>query len=54
VWQHLLPPEFTDAMPTNICFGGPDLRTAFITLQATGRLVRCSWPRPGLELAYTR
>ncbi|MGE4242062.1 SMP-30/gluconolactonase/LRE family protein [Ramlibacter sp.] len=37
-----------DAFTTNICFGGPDLRTAFVTLSSTGRLVRTRWPRPGL------
>jgi gluconolactonase len=35
---------------TNICFGGPDLRTAFITLSGTGRIVAVDWPRPGLKL----
>jgi gluconolactonase len=42
-----------DPVTTNICFGGDDLRTAFITCSATGRLVATDWPRPGLELAYT-
>jgi gluconolactonase len=37
---------------TNICFGGPDMRTAFITLSSTGRLVSCQWDTPGLRLAY--
>lgn len=37
---------------TNICFGGPDLRTAYITLSGYGRLVAAEWPRPGLALAY--
>jgi gluconolactonase len=32
-----------DPMPTNICFGGPDLATAFVTLSATGRLVSFDW-----------
>jgi gluconolactonase len=41
-----------DPLTTNICFGGPDLRTAFITLSGTGRLVATEWPRPGLRLAY--
>lgn len=41
-----------DPMATNICFGGPDLRTAYITLSSTGRLVRMAWPRPGLALNY--
>ena len=41
-----------DPMVTNVCFGGPDLRTAFSTLSATGRLVSFPWPRPGLKLNY--
>ncbi|MEQ9642029.1 MAG: SMP-30/gluconolactonase/LRE family protein [Alphaproteobacteria bacterium] len=41
-----------DVITTNICFGGPDLRTAYITLSSTGRLVRMDWPRPGLALHY--
>ncbi|MFI5042421.1 MAG: SMP-30/gluconolactonase/LRE family protein, partial [Acidimicrobiales bacterium] len=47
-----LPPWAADRLVTNICFGGPDLRTAFITLSETGRVVACDWPRPGLELAF--
>jgi gluconolactonase len=41
-----------DPLVTNLCFGGPDLRTAYATLSATGRLVAFEWPRPGLRLAY--
>jgi gluconolactonase len=41
-----------DPMVTNVCFGGDDLRTAYATLSATGRLVRFTWPRPGLRLNY--
>ncbi len=41
-----------DPLTTNICFGGDDLTTAFITLSATGRLVSTPWPRPGLPLAH--
>jgi gluconolactonase len=37
---------------TNICFGGKDLRTAYITLSSTGRLVAMEWPRPGLRLHW--
>ncbi len=44
------------AMPdpycTNICFGGADLKTAFITLSSTGRLVSRPWPRPGHRLNF--
>lgn len=36
-----------DPITTNICFGGPELRTAYITLSATGRLVSTDWPRAG-------
>lgn len=41
-----------DAMTTNLCFGGPELRTAYITLSSTGALVAMDWPRPGLPLNY--
>jgi gluconolactonase len=47
--EHLATP---DPLTTNICFGGDDLRTAFITLSGTGKLVAADWPRPGLRLAY--
>ena len=43
-----------DPLTTNVCFGGPDRRTAYVTLSGTGRLVSLPWPRPGLELAYSR
>lgn len=42
-----LPDRFT----TNLCFGGPDRRTAFVTLSGSGRLVAIDdWPIPGLAL----
>jgi gluconolactonase len=41
-----------DPLTTNICFGGDELRTAFLTLSATGRVVWMEWPRPGLRLAH--
>lgn len=41
-----------DPFPTNICFGGPELRTAYITLASTGKLVSLQWPRPGLALNF--
>jgi len=43
---------FPDHYVTNICFGGPDKRTAFITLSHAGRLVAVDWPRRGLVLAH--
>lgn len=42
-----------DPLPTNLCFGGPDLRTAYVTLAGSGRLIAMEWPRPGLALAHT-
>lgn len=41
-----------DLATTNICFGGDDLRTAYITLSGTGRVVATQWPRPGLRLHH--
>ena len=41
-----------DRMTTNICFGGDGLRTAFITLSSTGRLVSVPWDSPGLALNF--
>lgn len=41
-----------DPLTTNICFGGEDRRTAYITLSGTGRLVATRWPTAGLPLAF--
>jgi gluconolactonase len=41
-----------DIYPTNICFGGPGMRTAYITLSETGCLLAMDWPEPGLELHH--
>jgi gluconolactonase len=41
-----------DFLTTNICFGGEDLRTAYVTCSSTGRLVSFPWPRQGLRLAH--
>ncbi|MDP3495383.1 MAG: SMP-30/gluconolactonase/LRE family protein [Hyphomonadaceae bacterium] len=43
---------FPDGMTTNICFGGADMRDAWVTLSSTGRLAKVRWDSPGLELAY--
>ncbi|WP_342641747.1 SMP-30/gluconolactonase/LRE family protein [Rhodoligotrophos ferricapiens] len=56
----VIPPEggtyeflpLPDALPTNLCFGGPELRTAYITYSNRGKLVAAEWPRPGLPLNY--
>ncbi len=42
-----------DPLCTNICFGGSDMQTAFITLSGTGQLIRTEWPRPGLALPFS-
>lgn len=42
-----------DMYTTNLCFGGHDMRTAYVTLSGTGRLIAIDdWPVPGLRLAY--
>ena len=41
-----------EPLPSNLCFGGPDRRTAFITLGGTGRIVSCRMKVPGLKLAF--
>lgn len=39
---------------TNICFGGPELMTAYITVSGTGLLIAVDWPRAGLPLLHQR
>jgi len=41
-----------DPLTTNICFGGDDLQTAYVTLSGTGRLAKLRWPVPGLRLNF--
>lgn len=45
--------KMPEPMPTNICFGGPMLRTAYITLSTTGQLVSMPWDEPGLALPFS-
>ena len=42
-----------DPGTTNICFGGADMKTAYITLSGSGRLVKTDWPEAGLALNYS-
>jgi gluconolactonase len=42
-----------DFFVTNVCFGGPDLRTAYITSSGRGRLYSTPWPVAGLALAHS-
>jgi gluconolactonase len=41
-----------DRVTTNIAFGGPELRTAYITLSGKGELVTMDWARSGLPLNF--
>ncbi len=41
-----------DPYVTNLCFGGPERRTAFITLSMSGRLVSLPWDGPGAKLNH--
>ena len=41
-----------DLIVTNICFGGADMRDAWITSSGTGKLYKTRWPRPGLRLNF--
>jgi gluconolactonase len=41
-----------DMAPTNVCFGGHDLRTAFVTLATSQRILAMPWRCPGLALNH--
>jgi len=42
-----------DRFVTNLCFGGPGMRTVFVTLSGSGQLIAIDdWPVPGLKLNY--
>ncbi len=42
--------KMPERMPTNICFGGPDMKTAYITLSTSGKLVAMPWNEAGYVL----
>ena len=48
--RHVEHHPMPDPMTTNICFGGAGMKTAYITLSWTGRLVAVDWPVAGLRL----
>ncbi len=48
-YSHIETPDF---ITTNIAFGGPDMRDAYITLGSSGQLIKTRWSVPGLPLAY--
>lgn len=41
-----------ETIVTNIAFGGPGLRTAYITLAGRGDLIAMAWPEAGLPLNF--
>ena len=41
-----------DFLTTNIAFGGPDRRTAYVTMGSSGRVATLDWDVPGLALAF--
>jgi gluconolactonase len=41
-----------DPLVTNICWGGRNMKTAYVTASGTGKLLAIDWPQPGLRLAY--
>lgn len=42
-----------DRFVTNICFGGKDLCTAYVTLSQSGRLAQLDWSRPGMRPRFS-
>lgn len=50
--QHVLDADLYDPLVTNVCFGGPNLTTAYITCSGYGRLLACDWPRSGARLNF--
>lgn len=52
VTVHHLPGDLDDRLVTNVCFGGPDHSTAFITLSESGRVIAARWAHPGAEVPH--
>ncbi len=48
----ILPVPEPDVMVTNICFGGSDMRSAYITSSGRGILYKTNWHCSGLRLNY--
>ncbi len=47
-----LPDHGFDPLPSNICFGGPDMRTAYVTCGGSGHLLKVPSAVPGLKLNF--
>ena len=46
--------DLPDSLTSNICFGGPKHRTAYVTLGLSGCVIAFEWPRSGLPLNFAR
>ena len=46
--------QLPDRYVSNLCFGGPEMKTAYVTLGASGSVTALPWPRAGLALNYAR
>jgi gluconolactonase len=44
--------ELPDRYVSNLCFGGTDMKTAYVTMGGTGSVAAIPWPRAGLVLNY--
>lgn len=52
-WIEIRLPETSPVpLPSNICFGGPDLKTAYITCGGSGQLISMPSRIPGLRLNF--
>ncbi len=45
--------QFADPMPTNLAFGGKDMRDVWVTLSATSRIAKLRWPYAGMQPAFS-
>ncbi len=53
--KHTTHISLPDGITTNPCFAGPELRTLYVTLGSTGRLIAFdNWPTQGLKLAFQK
>ncbi|MET0545790.1 MAG: SMP-30/gluconolactonase/LRE family protein [Caulobacterales bacterium] len=43
---------FPDLHVSNICFGGADMRDAYITLASVGQVIKTRWPESGMRLNF--
>ncbi|SDC82917.1 gluconolactonase [Sphingomonas sp. YR710] len=44
--------KLPDPVVTAMAFGGPDMRTLFVTLSSTGQIAMLRWPRPGQKSVF--